>query len=60
MEKQEKCQICGKPAIGIQILGCCSQVVCAEHADPVMAGMKPGEKKEWGACYFSRYADRGG
>ena len=26
------CQVCGKPAIGMEILGCCKCVVCEEHA----------------------------
>jgi hypothetical protein len=31
------CQICGKPAIGLEILGCCKAVVCFDHASPTLA-----------------------
>jgi hypothetical protein len=51
------CDKCGKKAIGIQILGCCSMVVCEEHAEEMMRTMKPGEKKNWGTCYFYRYEE---
>lgn len=55
MSSNTICQICGKPAIGMQILGCCEVIVCEDHAEQVLADMKPGEKKEYGACYFWRY-----
>ena len=49
------CQVCKKPAIGMQILGCCEVIVCEEHADPTLRGMQPGERFECGACYYVRY-----
>jgi len=52
---KKTCDVCGKEAIGIQILGCCSSSVCEEHALAPMRDMKPGEKKEWGGCFFWRY-----
>ncbi|EHQ36368.1 hypothetical protein [Methanoplanus limicola] len=54
-ENESRCEFCGKDAIGIQILGCCKQVVCEEHAEKILKEMKPGERKEWGACYYVRY-----
>jgi hypothetical protein len=49
------CDVCGKEAIGIQCLGCCAATVCREHAESQLREMNPGEKKEWGACYFYRF-----
>lgn len=49
------CQVCTKPAIGMQILGCCAVIVCEDHADPTLLGMQPGERFECGACYYVRY-----
>ena len=49
------CQICGKPAIGIEILGCCKQVVCEEHASPFLRQLSPGERLNHEACYYARY-----
>jgi hypothetical protein len=49
------CDVCGKRAIGIQILGCCCSTVCEEHAEQQLRELKPGEKKEWGVCYFVRF-----
>jgi hypothetical protein len=51
------CDVCDKEAIGMQILGCCGSTVCEEHAENQLREMKPGEKKEWGACYFYRFLD---
>ena len=53
--EKRTCDVCGKDAIGIQILGCCGSTVCEEHAADMLKDMKPGEKKEWGACFFYRY-----
>lgn len=44
----------------MQTLGCCASTVCEEHAESQLREMKPGEKKEWGICYFVRFADAGG
>ncbi|HWQ67107.1 MAG TPA: hypothetical protein VN372_09570 [Methanospirillum sp.] len=53
--KKPLCQVCGEEAIGMQILGCCPSEVCSGHAEKILAEMKPGERKESGACYFWRY-----
>ncbi len=55
VETTEKCDVCGRVAIGIQVMGCCASKVCEDHADPHLKALKPGEKLEWGACFFSRY-----
>lgn len=55
VESPEKCDICGKTAIGIQAFGCCAVKVCEDHADSRLKDLKPGEKQEWGACFFYRY-----
>lgn len=49
------CQICGKPAIGLEILGCCKAVVCEEHASLFLRNLLPGQRLEAGACYYVRY-----
>ncbi len=51
----ERCEICGRDAIGIQCLGCCAAKVCVEHAVAQLREMKPGEHREWGVCYFIRF-----
>ncbi|MCQ8894495.1 MAG: hypothetical protein NQU46_07705 [Methanolinea sp.] len=51
----KRCDICGAHAIGIQVMGCCGFLVCEEHADPQLKSLSPGEKREWGACYFYRF-----
>ena len=56
MERQV-CSVCGKAAIGLQIMGCCHSVVCEEHAEPMLRQLKPGELKEWGVCCFLRFAE---
>jgi hypothetical protein len=56
---RETCSVCGKEAIGMQIMGCCTSVVCEEHADPMLRILKPGELKEWGICCFLRFGDEG-
>ena len=49
------CQVCGKPAIGLEILGCCKAVVCEDHASSFLRNLSFGEKLESGACYYVRY-----
>ncbi len=49
------CDVCGKDAIGIQCLGCCAATVCLEHAESALRELKPGERKEWGACFYLRF-----
>ncbi|GAB7015930.1 hypothetical protein [Methanogenium cariaci] len=51
----QRCDFCEKKAIGMQILGCVSQNVCEDHAEQMLVAMKPGERKDWGACYYVRY-----
>ena len=53
------CDICGKTAIGIQFYGCCSTLVCEEHAEAALLELEPGGKKEWGACYYWRFRQPG-
>ncbi len=53
------CAICGKPAIGLQFYGCCCTPVCEDHAETALRELKPGEKKEWGVCYFWRFRQPG-
>lgn len=59
MEKQygdeTTCQVCGNPAIGMEILGCCKMVVCEDHASLYLRNLAPGKKLESGACYYVRY-----
>jgi len=57
MADESRCQICGSPAIGMEILGCCSVILCATHADKTLLSLHPGEKKEFGACYYWRYTE---
>jgi hypothetical protein len=52
--KAKTCSICGGPAIGTQIFGCCAWDVCAEHADPRLRALKPGERFAGGDCYLVR------
>jgi len=52
---REICQVCGKIAIGMQILGCCTLIVCEEHADKILKDMLSGETLEFGVCYYVRY-----
>jgi len=50
-----RCDFCGKKAIGIQILGSVQQNVCEDHAEKMLVAMSPGERKDWGECYFIRH-----
>ncbi len=50
-----RCDFCAKKAIGMQILGCTTQNVCEDHAEKMLVALKPGERKDWGDCYFVRY-----
>ncbi|MCC7565432.1 MAG: hypothetical protein KO206_04025 [Methanomicrobiaceae archaeon] len=53
----EVCSVCGKKAIGCQIFGCCGSNVCEEHADRKLRDLRPGERLEWGGCYFVRFPE---
>jgi hypothetical protein len=57
---KKTCDVCGKEAIGIQCLGCCASTVCGEHAEQMLRELKPGEKKEWGVCYYYRFEEEPG
>ncbi|TAJ43845.1 hypothetical protein [Methanofollis fontis] len=50
-----KCAICGKPAIGMEIYGCCAAEVCREHASERLLALSPGERRDEGACMLWRY-----
>jgi hypothetical protein len=52
---KKRCDVCGEEAIGMQMLGCCGYAVCEKHADMLLKALSPGEKKEWGACFYWRY-----
>jgi len=51
------CAYCGKEAIGIQIYGCCSVTVCADHADEQLKALHPGDRNDLGACYLYRFPE---
>lgn len=53
----QRCDFCVKKAIGMQILGCVPQNVCEDHAEKMLVEMKPGERKNWGICYYVRYGE---
>ena len=55
MDRPEKCQFCTKDVIGYQGFACCAEYVCADHANPMLLELKPGERKVSGECYFERY-----
>ncbi|NLL11294.1 MAG: hypothetical protein GX268_10500 [Methanomicrobiales archaeon] len=55
MTDNSVCCVCGKPAIGMQFLGCCASAVCEDHAERNMLSLKPGETKKSGSCTFVRY-----
>jgi hypothetical protein len=55
----KSCDLCGKPAIGIQFYGCCSTAVCREHAESRLLELEPGAKREWGVCYYWRFRQPG-
>lgn len=55
MAENPTCERCGKAAIGIQSLGCCTAHVCEEHADGHLLALKPGEKQSYEECYFERF-----
>lgn len=57
MDREHTCQFCGRPAIGMQILGCTAQYVCENHAEKPLLEIAPGTKLDLGACYYVRYAD---
>jgi hypothetical protein len=54
-EGRPVCEVCGKEAIGVQSLGCCAAIVCAEHAEPALRDAKPGEMVISECCVFRRF-----
>ncbi|QVV88299.1 hypothetical protein KHC33_13330 [Methanospirillum sp. J.3.6.1-F.2.7.3] len=52
------CCVCGKPAIGMQFLGCCASAVCEDHAERFLLALVPGETMKSGTCTFVRYPDK--
>lgn len=54
-DREARCAVCGAPAIGIQVMGCCAAAVCAAHAHPTLLALAPGESRAEGDCYFRRY-----
>jgi hypothetical protein len=57
MSKREKCEYCNKDAIGFQGFGCCAAFVCADHAEPMLLELRPGQRKISGECVFERYPE---
>ena len=55
MAEKPKCERCGKDAIGFQSMEGGFEYVCEDHADSLLLGLKPGEKKSYGVCYIERY-----
>jgi len=57
-DRETKCAVCGNPAIGTQVMGCCAAEVCAAHAHPTLLDLKPGESRAEGDCYFRGYSEK--
>lgn len=55
MDRPEKCGFCNKDVIGFQGFGCGAAFVCADHANPMLLELRPGERKISGDCVFERY-----
>ena len=55
MAEKQKCEYCGKEAIGFQSFGCCAAYVCRDHADNLLLALKPGEKQAYGECCFELF-----
>ena len=58
-EEEHTCAECGKKAIGIQAIGCCTAYVCEEHAHSILRNLKTGEKYSTTECYFERFGEAG-
>jgi len=56
MAEKQKCEYCGKDAIGFQSLEGSFAYVCKDHADSLLLDLKPGEKKVFGVCVLERYS----
>lgn len=55
MPERKRCDHCGKDAIGFQGFGCGAAFVCADHADPPLLELRPGQRKISGDCVFERF-----
>lgn len=51
----QRCARCGKDAIGLESFGCCSAVVCSEHASALLRELPPGKTLFSGECYLERF-----
>jgi hypothetical protein len=58
MSQRVKCEYCGKDAIGFQGFGCGAAFVCADHADPALLELRPGQRKITGDCVYERYVEK--
>ncbi len=56
MAEKQKCEYCGKDAIGLQSMEGAFAYVCKDHADGLLLALKPGEKKVYGVCVLERYS----
>lgn len=56
MSQRVKCEYCGRDAIGFQGFGCGAAFVCADHAEPALLELRPGQRKISGDCVYERYA----
>jgi hypothetical protein len=55
MAEKQKCERCGKDAIGFQSMEGGFEYVCLEHADSLLLALKPGEKQAYEYCYLERF-----
>jgi len=57
MSQRMRCDYCGRDAIGFQGFGCGAAFVCADHAEPALLELRPGQRKISGDCVYERYAE---
>jgi hypothetical protein len=55
MAEKQKCERCGKDAIGLESMEGGFEYVCEDHADSLLLALKPGEKKVYGVCVLERF-----
>jgi hypothetical protein len=53
--RRPPCEVCGREAIGLQSLGCCTAIVCEEHAERALRDARPGETIVGEACVYRRF-----
>ena len=58
MSQRVKCGYCGRDAIGFQGFGCGAAFVCADHAEPALLELRPGQRKIAGDCVYEWYAEQ--